>query len=359
MIEIDSSNQECLLELAQIIELESPEEALEYYKKCLQLLSSEQSKQREKEEGSKLLHWKKERGDSQKEGSYPSQDALPHQEKENDKENDKEKEKGKDKEKPVESDDLLMGKLLNNMGILEKILSHGEEGVVYLKRGIDYISRQNNQRKKLVLVTLEFNLSYVYEQIGKNNMAHDLYKKLSSHHYVDADIRLSHMALARGNYMKAIQYAQNAVKTSHSHNLQARNHLAWLMQMLNQHRNAATLWKQLFNDSTNKDLYALLALANLNFHAASEQRAFPANHQAQLTKAISMYVQVLLQNPNNIYASLGVANVLAEFNRRNEAQDIYNIIRQNHPNLHHPWVNSAHLHAANVRRLLFFEILMY
>jgi hypothetical protein len=51
------------------------------------------------------------------------------------------------------------------------------------------------------------------------------------------------------------------------------------------------------------------------------------------------YIAVLEIDEANTFASLGIANVLAEFNKVNEAMEIFKIIKENNPSLYHPLLN--------------------
>ena len=45
----------------------------------------------------------------------------------------------------------------------------------------------------------------------------------------------------------------------------------------------------------------------------------------------------------NCYATLGIANVLAEHGKLNEAMEIYKVLKESNPNMYQPLVNQAHL----------------
>ena len=58
------------------------------------------------------------------------------------------------------------------------------------------------------------------------------------------------------------------------------------------------------------------------------------------------YIAVLETDETNAFASLGVANVLAEHNKINEALEVYKVLKETNPNIHHPLLNQAHLNMA-------------
>ncbi len=55
------------------------------------------------------------------------------------------------------------------------------------------------------------------------------------------------------------------------------------------------------------------------------------------------YIAVLENDEANCFASLGIANILAEHGKQNEAYEIYKVLSLSNPNMHHPIVNQAHL----------------
>jgi hypothetical protein len=55
------------------------------------------------------------------------------------------------------------------------------------------------------------------------------------------------------------------------------------------------------------------------------------------------YISVLEGDEANCFAALGVANILAEFGKTSEAMEIYKVLKENNPNMHHALLNQAHL----------------
>lgn len=51
------------------------------------------------------------------------------------------------------------------------------------------------------------------------------------------------------------------------------------------------------------------------------------------------YVAVLEVDEANCYATLGVGNILAEYGKLNEAMEIFKVVKENNPNMYHPYVN--------------------
>ena len=61
---------------------------------------------------------------------------------------------------------------------------------------------------------------------------------------------------------------------------------------------------------------------------------------------MDLYLKVLDFDEANAFASLGVANVLAEHGKLEEAQEIFRVLRETNPNMWQPRINLAHLMVA-------------
>lgn len=55
------------------------------------------------------------------------------------------------------------------------------------------------------------------------------------------------------------------------------------------------------------------------------------------------YINVLDKDESNCFATLGIGNILAEYGKLNEAMEIYKVLKESNPNMHHPLLNQAHL----------------
>ena len=62
-----------------------------------------------------------------------------------------------------------------------------------------------------------------------------------------------------------------------------------------------------------------------------------------MVKAYHKYLDILAHDQNNCFACLGVANVLAFFNKNEDAKEIYKLVSQANPNIYHAYMNQAHL----------------
>lgn len=62
-----------------------------------------------------------------------------------------------------------------------------------------------------------------------------------------------------------------------------------------------------------------------------------------MKKAMDHYTAVLEVDDANVFATLGVGNILAEHGKLPEAMEIYKIVKESNPNIFHPLFNQAHL----------------
>lgn len=82
------------------------------------------------------------------------------------------------------------------------------------------------------------------------------------------------------------------------------------------------------------DSYGFLGLANIAFRNALNCRINNNEQDRLLVKAYNKYLEILAHDQSNCFACLGVANVLAFFNKIEDAQEIYKLISQSNPNMH-------------------------
>ena len=89
------------------------------------------------------------------------------------------------------------------------------------------------------------------------------------------------------------------------------------------------------------DTYSFLGLANLSYKQAMEA---PSDQQDRaLVKAYNKYLDILAFDQSNCFACIGLANILAFFDKTEDAQEIFKLMAQSNPNLYQPLMNQAHL----------------
>lgn len=68
-----------------------------------------------------------------------------------------------------------------------------------------------------------------------------------------------------------------------------------------------------------------------------------ADQDKLLVKAYHKYLDILYHDQTNCFAALGLGNILAYFNKTEDAQEIFKTVNLSNPNIYHPIMNQAHL----------------
>ena len=92
------------------------------------------------------------------------------------------------------------------------------------------------------------------------------------------------------------------------------------------------------------DSYSFLGLANITYRQAMTTKQNGNGEQDKLLiKAYNKYLEILFHDQTNCFASVGLANVLAHFNKTEDALEIFKIVSHSNINLYQPLLNLAHL----------------
>lgn len=78
--------------------------------------------------------------------------------------------------------------------------------------------------------------------------------------------------------------------------------------------------------SGNRDTYAFIGLANINYALSCIHRQDINNQEAQLRSALSKFFGILELDENNTHASLGIGNLLAEYGKVDEAKEVFKLL---------------------------------
>lgn len=98
--------------------------------------------------------------------------------------------------------------------------------------------------------------------------------------------------------------------------------------------------------SGNRDTYAFVGLANINYALSCMQRQDINMQEASLRSGLAKYFGILEIDEHNTYASLGIANILTEYGKVDEAKEIYKLLANSEadqPISLDALVNQAHL----------------
>ena len=185
-------------------------------------------------------------------------------------------------------------------------------------------------------VTVLFNLAILHERLHENGKACILYRLILSKHpdYKDADLRLGTLALARGDVNTGLDFVCKALNVDEmklADGLSVRGN--WEMKSGDWIK-AKDTFKEILDLKDGDDTYAMLALGNWNYTAASATRgakksiAPELEAMTYLEKSQRFYQKALTQQPNNMYAANGIGIVLAERGLFKDAKDIFKQVQE-------------------------------
>jgi len=88
-----------------------------------------------------------------------------------------------------------------------------------------------------------------------------------------------------------------------------------------------------------REPYANIGLANLDYERSTQVRSDKAKQEERMKRAMKMYMETLEIDPCNVYATLGLANIMAEHQKVSDAVKIYQAIKDNFPMMPHAYIN--------------------
>jgi thioredoxin-like negative regulator of GroEL len=84
--------------------------------------------------------------------------------------------------------------------------------------------------------------------------------------------------------------------------------------------------------SKGQDSYARVGLANSSYCISTLRRADSNRQEEFLRQAMNQYFNILERDEHNCAGALGIANVLNEYGKVREANEIYKVLTYNEPN---------------------------
>ena len=218
---------------------------------------------------------------------------------------------------------------------------------------------------KSLELSIYFNLALYYEAKNEFAEAYKYYKHIikENPYFVDAYIKLGELAKLRGHEKKAIDYMKQALDKHFKKDAKSDlNPNARLLSMLPKPINPILNLAQIFFDSGNeqdaisylktilneyddKDIYTIIFLGNLHYEFAVNFRKGPTRDKDyNLKKSLEYYYKALELDKFNCYASIGISNILAEFNLTSFALDTYKKVCEKMPNNPNPFINEGILY---------------
>jgi len=301
VVNILNNDIETLIELAQLLETENPTKALIYYKRAHSLLQNPENSENFKELSNANVE------------------------------------------------------ILNNIGVANSMTGKYQDSKEVLKNAIKSISDEHKKsptiRTNALKITLRFNLAYVYEMQGQFAEATGLYKQIIAENpqHSDSHMRLSIMAFKRGNYVRAIEYAENAKK---NHPDKKSNtctcFIGYLYTTLKENHKALEIFNSISASTGKHDTYALIGgAAMLLINAQSNN---PPN-ETFVKNALQDFVLALEHDERNAYAAIGVANCLALLGKTSDAIQILKALKETTIEIPAALVNLARVYMLENRRI--------
>lgn len=239
--------------------------------------------------------------------------------------------------------------ILNNVSALHFRLDNLQEARSKLEFALERSkveAEHDVQYYDSISVTMTYNLARLNEAMCCFDKADKLYKDILKEHpnYIDCYLRLGCMARDKGLIFVASDFFKDALKINtenpDTRSLLGNLHLAKMQWILGQ-KNFETILK---NPATATDAYSLIALGNFwlqTLHQPNKDKEKEKKHQE---KALSIFKQVLRNDPRNIWATNGIGAVLAHKGCIIEARDIFAQVRETTADFCDVWLNIAHIY---------------
>lgn len=113
---------------------------------------------------------------------------------------------------------------------------------------------------------------------------------------------------------------------------------------MGRYQEASDQFKYVIEKLSRDDSFSFIALATIALKNAFNCKEYGSGEQDKLlVKAYNKYLDILAHDQGNTYACMGLANVLAFFNKTEDAQEIYKLVCQANPSMYSPILNQAHL----------------
>ena len=166
-----------------------------------------------------------------------------------------------------------------------------------------------------------FNLAFLHEGTHQLGLANAYYKQILSEQpdYIDAYMRLAHLARKRGDVLRCLHWAEEAEKGRPNAPLDQLCFKGKVLLDMGRLRESAEAFKTVAAKTAPEDTYCFLGLANIAFRNAVMCRSSEQEQYKLLGKAYSKYLDILAHDFRNGFACLGTANVLAYFNQIQDA----------------------------------------
>lgn len=228
------------------------------------------------------------------------------------------------------------------LGAMDKAAEHYEQSLARCESEAPHDEHYYNS----IAVTINYNRARLYEAQNLYEKAEKVYKDILREHpnYIDCYLRLGCMARDRGQIYDASDWFKEALQVDQDHadawSLIGNLHLSKQEWGPGQKKFERIIRQQ----STANDTYSHIALGNVwlqTLHIPTRDREKEKRHQ---DRALSMYKTVLRTDPKNIWASNGIGSVLAHKGYVSEARDVFAQVREATADFADVWLNIAHIY---------------
>merc|ERR1712088_1250613 len=239
--------------------------------------------------------------------------------------------------------------ILNNMGSLQYLLGNVAESREFFEKAYERSKEEavdDEQYSKEISYTIRYNLARVFEGLCQYDKAERLYKDilLECPNYIECYLRLGCMLRDRGQIYEASDKFKDALQFSNEHpdawSLIGNLHLAKQEWGPGQKKFERIL-KQ---PQTSTDAYSHIALGNVWLQTLHQPTKDKEKEKKYQERALTMYKQVMRNDPKNIWAANGIGAVLAHKGYINEARVIFAEVRESTADFCDVWLNIAHIY---------------
>jgi len=239
--------------------------------------------------------------------------------------------------------------ILNNVGSLHFRLNKLQDAKECFETALDRAKAEAEDDERYysqIAITIRYNLARINEALCQHDTSERLYKDILMEcpNYIDCYLRLGCMARDRGQIYEASDKFKDALQISNEDpdawSLIGNLHLA-KMEWGPGQKKFERILKQ---PTTSNDAYSHIALGNVwlqTLHQPSKDKEKERKYQ---DRAISMYKQVLRNDPRNIWAANGIGAVLAHKGCISDARDIFAQVREATADFCDVWLNIAHIY---------------
>jgi len=193
--------------------------------------------------------------------------------------------------------------------------------------------------------TTLYNMARWHEDNGRYDEAKVLYQKILEEYKTcsEAHLRLGLVARQEGDYDAALKCTRAAIPLEKAP-VNALCQKGQLEAELGEVRKAMETFNKVIQEFSHHDLYAMLAMGNLNYDVALRNCLDLSKFDNDMKGALKFYLKVLSLDEHNLYAAVGAGIFLAEMGDLRQATDTFKLAFDSSSSSNFILVNTAHIH---------------